>query len=74
MPSLHRQLMRYCLVPAILILTFALVGCGQGQSGEGMTTVRVGTIPIDAEAQVYYAKDQGFFEDAGLEVDRLEVG
>lgn len=72
MTSLCRQLMRYYLVPTILILTFALVGCGQGQQGqseEGMTTVRVGTIPIDAEAQVFYAKDQGFFEDVGLDVE-----
>jgi ABC-type nitrate/sulfonate/bicarbonate transport system substrate-binding protein len=72
MPSQYRQLTRYYLVPTILILAFVLVGCGQGQPGqseEGLTIVRVGTIPIDAEAQVYYAKDQGFFEDAGLDVE-----
>lgn len=33
------------------------------------TTVRVATTPIELGAQVFYAKDQGFFKRRGLDVD-----
>ncbi|WP_166397640.1 ABC transporter substrate-binding protein [Rubrobacter marinus] len=73
LPSLLRKLKKFLLVPFVLALAFVLVGCGgqsgQAQSADGTTTVRVGTIPIDAEAQVFYAKDRGFFEDVGLNVE-----
>lgn len=76
--SRHLFVRRYLVISAILILALALVGCGAGQQSQSqgetqsqgeMTTVRVGTIPIDAEAQVFYAKDQGFFEEVGLDVE-----
>lgn len=72
MPSSSPLAKRFLVISAVLALAFAAVGCGGGQetrSQDGMTTVRVGTIPIDAEAQVFYAKDRGFFEDAGLNVE-----
>jgi NitT/TauT family transport system substrate-binding protein len=36
---------------------------------QGLTTVHVMTVPIDAGAEVYYAKEMGFFTKAGLDVD-----
>lgn len=76
--SRHLFVRRYLVVSAVLVLALVLVGCGAGQQGQPqggtqsqgeMTTVRVGTIPIDAEAQVFYAKDKGFFEEVGLDVE-----
>lgn len=68
---------RYLIVPAILVLLLVLVSCGSGQQSESQddtqsqeetSTVKVGTIPIDAEAQVFYAKDKGYFKEVGLDV------
>ena len=47
-----------------LFLTLALPGGAQTA-----TIVHVMTVPIDAGAEVYYAKDMGFFAKAGLDVD-----
>jgi NitT/TauT family transport system substrate-binding protein len=47
-----------------LLLMFVLPGGAQTP-----TVVRVMTVPIDAGAEVYYAKDMGFFTRAGLDVD-----
>lgn len=70
--SRHSSMARSFAVAAVLALALILNGCGsssQGQSEDGTTTLSVGTIPIDAEAQVFYAKERGFFEDEGLEVE-----
>jgi NitT/TauT family transport system substrate-binding protein len=44
-------------------------------AGSTQTTaiVHVLTVPIDAGAEVYYAKDMGFFAKAGLDVDILQA-
>lgn len=61
-------------VGVILVLLLVAVGCGgQGGGGEdqssGETSITVATIPIDAQSQVFYAQDMGFFEEAGLSVE-----
>ncbi len=37
-------------------------------SAQGTPTLRVGSVPVDAFAQAFYARDMGFFEKAGLDV------
>lgn len=56
---------------SVLAFVFFLVGCGSGpqQDASGNTALKVATIPIDAQAQVFYAHEQGFFEDVGLTVE-----
>lgn len=68
----HLFTKRFLASAALALVLFALIGCGSGeqsQSSGGTTSLRVATIPIDAEAQVFYAQDQGYFEEAGLEVE-----
>lgn len=52
----------------VLVLLCALGSSGYAQS---LTTIRVTTVPIDAGAEVFYAKDLGYFAKAGLDVDIL---
>jgi NitT/TauT family transport system substrate-binding protein len=52
------------LLTLLVIGALALPGRSQG-----LTTVHVMTVPIDAGAEVYYAKEMGFFTKAGLDVD-----
>ena len=40
-----------------------------GPSSKSSTPLRVATTPIDLGAEVLYALDQGFFKEAGLDVD-----
>jgi len=37
-------------------------------AGAQDATLTIGTIPIDATAEVYYAQEMGFFKKAGLNV------
>src|ERR1700735_4750928 len=53
-------------VTAAVALFFALALTGSAQT---TTTVHVITVPIDAGAEVYYAKDMGFFAKEGIDVD-----
>jgi NitT/TauT family transport system substrate-binding protein len=39
-----------------------------------LTTINVGTIPIDVAANVYYAQDLGYFASAGLSVNIQPLG
>jgi NitT/TauT family transport system substrate-binding protein len=41
----------------------------QGASPQGLIKLHLATIPSDFAAQLYYAKDQGFFQKAGFDVD-----
>ena len=51
-------------------LTLAAVGTlASPLRSQTLTTVRVTTVPIDAGAEVYYAKEMGFFTKAGLNVE-----
>lgn len=62
------------------LLALVVAGCGAGngdtgQSGEAGETINitVGASPIDSCIQAYYAQEQGFFEDVGLNVELREV-
>ena len=46
----------------------ALAGATRGQTQAGLT-VHIATLPIESAAEVFYAKDMGFFAKAGLDVD-----
>jgi NitT/TauT family transport system substrate-binding protein len=55
---------------ACAALCFAVITSGNAPArGQSMTTIRVAAIPIEAAAEVYYAKDNGFFAKVGLDVD-----
>src|SRR5665213_4228142 len=41
----------------------------QGAGSQGYVKLHLATIPSDFAAQLYYAKDQGFFQKAGFDVD-----
>ena len=53
---------------AAAFAVFALLSM-QGASPQGLIKLRLATIPSDFAAELYYAKDQGFFEKAGFDVD-----
>jgi NitT/TauT family transport system substrate-binding protein len=67
--------MRQLGLATMLVLLSALVGasCGGGDDdgggGQGMTSVRVGVIPITPVAPVYLGVEQGFFKREGLRVE-----
>lgn len=62
--------MRALLAAAVAALV--LVGCGGdedgGAGGDGPTTVKVGTLPIDGLEPLYIAMKRGFFEEEWLKV------
>ena len=64
-PYLGRLLRRVVTVAFVTVLAFA-AQAGQAQQ---VTKIRVATLPIDVASQALYAKDQGFFEAAGLDAD-----
>lgn len=74
------QRFRVVAVSSVLLLTFAITGCsgGAGEGGdvsEGETiNMTVGVAPTDTCMQPYYAEEQGFFEDVGLNVELQEFG
>jgi NitT/TauT family transport system substrate-binding protein len=52
------------------LLLLVLAGCGGSEPAKVTGgTIKVGTLPIDAGAEAFYAKDKGFFERHGLKVD-----
>lgn len=57
------------LVLPLLLAPAAQAGQAQGQGQlQGMTSLRIGVIPIDACTQIFVAHDKGFFERRGLQV------
>jgi NitT/TauT family transport system substrate-binding protein len=58
-----------CLVIALLLCG----GVGSPLSAQSLTTVRIGLIPSDFAGEIYYAKDMGFFEKAGLRAEITEL-
>jgi NitT/TauT family transport system substrate-binding protein len=67
----------------LLVLALLAAGCGDDDddggtaggeaSGEELTPITVGIIPIGGLAPFYYGLEQGYFEDEGLDV-RTEIG
>jgi NitT/TauT family transport system substrate-binding protein len=64
-PHPGRALRRVASLALVAVLAFA----AQPGQAQQLTKVRVATLPIDVASQALYAKDQGFFEAAGLDVD-----
>ncbi len=58
---------RVCVLIGILAAYWSLNVPASSQST--LPVVHVTTVPIDAGAEVYYAKDMGFFTKAGLDVE-----
>jgi NitT/TauT family transport system substrate-binding protein len=55
-------------------LTLAAIAAAPSTArGQALTTVKVGTPPFEAGAEVYYAKDQGYFTKAGLDVQIVPI-
>ena len=55
-------------VPA-LALVLAVLALAAPAPSQSLTTVRVATLPIDVASQALYAKDEGFFQAEGLDVE-----
>lgn len=55
---------------ALLAAGAAAFAFAPGRGGaQNVTTLRVAIVPIEGAAEVYFAKDMGFFAKAGLDVD-----
>jgi NitT/TauT family transport system substrate-binding protein len=54
---------------AALLVVTGLAATGGGARAQTLAPLRVATTPIENGAEVYYAKDMGFFAKAGLDVD-----
>lgn len=56
---------------ASALLAGATALCATGLPGEAQTlaTLHIGIVPIESAAEIFYAKDMGFFSKAGLDVD-----
>jgi NitT/TauT family transport system substrate-binding protein len=52
-----------------LLVAFALLTCAGPGRAQTLAPLRVATTPIENGAEVYYAKDMGFFAKQGLDVD-----
>ena len=55
-----------CAFAAVLGLS---AGWTAGAAAQGMTKIRVGTLPIISQLQLFTALDKGYFKEAGLDVE-----
>ena len=53
---------------ALGLIGAGLTAASLSQPARGATSLRLATLPIDGSACAYYAKDLGYFSDAGLDV------
>lgn len=53
----------------VMLCVAALCAVAAPGRTQALTTIHVTTVPIDAGAEVFYAKDMGFFTKAGLDVE-----
>lgn len=60
------------LVAVLVTTSLILYGCG-AEDGNAGEPLRVGYIPIAECVQLYVAKDMGFFEKAGLDVELISL-
>jgi ABC-type nitrate/sulfonate/bicarbonate transport system substrate-binding protein len=51
----------------VAILLGAFASLGVSSSAQTPAAIHIATIPVDAGSEVFYAADQGFFKNAGLE-------
>lgn len=73
--SLNRTVARAAIAAAIIA-----IGCSMNAAAAlaqtppaALQTIRVATTPIENGAEVYYAKEMGFFAKAGLNVELQEI-
>jgi NitT/TauT family transport system substrate-binding protein len=65
---------RHFACALVALASFATLGFAAAPArSESLIPLRVMTTPIENGAQVYYAKELGFFEQAGLDVDVQSV-
>jgi NitT/TauT family transport system substrate-binding protein len=55
------------VVPAALVVLAAAWPAGRADADQAKYTLRIGTIPTEIAAAVYYAKDLGYFSRAGID-------
>jgi NitT/TauT family transport system substrate-binding protein len=65
---------RFLILALLLSLAVTIAGCAasdQASEGNGNQeqTLRIGLKPTDSDAQVFYAQELGYFEEAGLNVE-----
>jgi NitT/TauT family transport system substrate-binding protein len=53
---------------ALIIAAFVFTS-GDGTNAQGLTQIRIISVPIDVAAEPYYAVEQGFFKKAGLDAE-----
>ena len=65
-------------IPLALTLLFSLlftIGCTQPQTttpeADGLSTIKVGYIPIADSAQLYAGIEQGFFAEQGIKLELI---
>jgi NitT/TauT family transport system substrate-binding protein len=59
---------------ALLVGSAALCAINSRVQAQTTTTIRIGSIPVDASAEVFYAKDNGFFAKAGIDAQIQILG
>lgn len=76
----RRVLRRLAIIPVVAALALSFAACGPGApSGggggdkESSGKLRIGVKATDSDAQVYYAKELGYFKDAGLNVEIRQI-
>ncbi len=61
--------MKYAPLVFALVLALALGAAPAHVAADDLPVIHIGTTPIDAGAQPYYAQAEGFFKSAGINVD-----
>ena len=65
---MNKRLIEISRRASLAAVAFILIVAGWARAQTTVSPLRVATIPSDFAAEVYYAKDLGYFEKAGLDV------
>lgn len=77
-----RTMRRLAILPVVAALALSVAACGPGApseeggggGGEDISSkLRIGVKATDSDAQIYYAKELGYFKDAGLNVEVRQI-
>jgi NitT/TauT family transport system substrate-binding protein len=69
---MNRMLRKSILRALIAVLATGVFASGTPAARADDPTISIGTLPIDATAEAYYAQEMGFFKKAGLNVTLSE--
>ncbi|MBB6170924.1 NitT/TauT family transport system substrate-binding protein [Nocardiopsis mwathae] len=61
------------LTGVVALLTTAACGGGDAAEKDGLTTLKIGSMPVVDTAALHLGVDQGYFEDLGIELDITNV-